>query len=258
MLGDYNRIGIGARIEADGDVWVTVNFLKGPYLAPTPPPAPALELPAIDSWAVTPEGVVTAFGDAPWLGDASHLDLSEPIVGISATPSGDGYWIVARDGGIFTFGDADFLGSTGAIRLNQPIVAMAPTPSGNGYWLTASDGGIFTFGDADFHGSTGALSLVSPVSAMASSPSGNGYWLVAKDGGVFTFGDAVFSGSAAGAGMSADVIGMARGRAGSEIDYWVYSGTGIVRGYGNTDSAPTPEVDPTGRIAGVTVRPSTG
>jgi len=297
MLGDYNRVGIGARVEADGDVWVTVNFLKGPYLAPTPPPAPAVQLPAVDSWAVTPEGVVTAFGAAPWLGDASQFDLTDPIVGISATPSGNGYWLVARDGGIFTFGDAEFHGSTGAIHLNQPIVAMsstptgdgywltaadggiftfgdadfhgstgalqlnmpivamAPTPSGAGYWLTAADGGIFTFGDADFHGSTGALRLVSPVSAMASTPSGKGYWLVAKDGGVFTFGDAVFSGSAAGAGMSGDVIGMARGHVGSEIDYWVYSGTGVARGYGHIDSAPTPELDPSGRIAGVTVRP---
>ena len=298
MLGDYNRVGIGARVEADGDVWVTVNFLKGPYLAPSPPPAPSLELPPVDSWAVTPEGVVTAFGDAPWLGDASELALTDPIVGISATPTGngywlvgqdggiftfgdavfhgstgalrlnqpivamsstptgDGYWLTASDGGIFTFGDADFHGSTGALQLNSPIVAMAPTPSGDGYWLTASDGGIFTFGDAAFHGSTGALRLVSPVSAMASTPSGNGYWLVAKDGGVFTFGDAVFSGSAAGAGMSGDVIGMARGRADSEIDYWVYSGTGIARGYGDVDSAPTPVLDPSGRIAGVTVRPT--
>ncbi len=298
MLGDYNRVGLGSRVESDGDVWVTVNFLKGPYLAPQPVEQPGVEMPPVDSWAVTPEGLVTAFGGAPWLGDTSHLNLNQPIVGITATPSGNGYWLVARDGGIFTFGDARFHGSTGAItlnqpivgmaasptgkgywlvasdggiftfgdarfhgstgaiRLNRPIVAMAPTPTGRGYWMTASDGGIFTFGDAGFHGSTGALDLTSPVTAMTSTPSGRGYWLVARDGGIFTFGDARFAGSASGSGMSGPVIGMVRGKNGSDIDYWVYSGTGRARGYGNVTSAPTPEVDPSGRLAGVTVRPT--
>ena len=41
---------------------------------------------------------------------ASHLN--KPIVGMAATPDGDGYWLVASDGGIFSFGDAAFYGST--------------------------------------------------------------------------------------------------------------------------------------------------
>ncbi|MGH9069183.1 MAG: hypothetical protein ACRD0J_17100, partial [Acidimicrobiales bacterium] len=53
--------------------------------------------------------------------------LAQPIVGISATPSGQGYWMVAADGGVFSFGDATFHGSTGAVHLNRPIVGMAPT-----------------------------------------------------------------------------------------------------------------------------------
>ena len=89
------------------------------------------------------------------------MALNKPIVGMAATPSGNGYWLVASDGGIFSFGDATFHGSTGAIALNKPIVGMAATPSGNGYWLVASDGGIFSFGDATFHGSTGAIALES-------------------------------------------------------------------------------------------------
>jgi hypothetical protein len=51
--------------------------------------------------------------------------LNQPMIAISATPSGNGYWTVASDGGIFTFGDAPFLGSMGGTRLNRPIVAMA-------------------------------------------------------------------------------------------------------------------------------------
>ena len=298
MLGEYNRIGIGARLESDGDVWVTVNFLDGPDLAPLPVEnEPQIELPPVDSWAVTPQGLVTGFGGAPWLGDVSDLALKAPIVGITATrsgngywlvatdggifslgdatylgsmgaialnspivgmaatPSGKGYWLVATDGGVFSFGDAGFHGSTGAIALNSPIVGVAATPSGKGYWLVAADGGVFSFGDAAFHGSAGALKLASPVTAIAATQSGSGYWLVAGDGGVFTYGDARFSGSAAGSSLDGPVIGMAPGSPDSEIDYWIYSGTGRARGYGSVNSTPTDVVDPTGRIAGVTVRP---
>ena len=53
---------------------------------------------------------------------------TDPIVGIAATPTGNGYWLAASDGGIFAFGDARFFGSTGAMRLNRPIVGIAATP----------------------------------------------------------------------------------------------------------------------------------
>ncbi len=104
----------------------------------------------------------------------SGLKLAEPIVGIAATPDGQGYWLVASDGGIFSYGDAMFYGSTGAIHLNAPIVGMAPTPDGHGYWLVASDGGIFTYGDAVFMGSTGAIHLNAPIVGMAIATDGLG------------------------------------------------------------------------------------
>jgi hypothetical protein len=37
--------------------------------------------------------------------------LNEPVVGMAATPSGDGYWLIAGDGGVFAFGDARFIAS---------------------------------------------------------------------------------------------------------------------------------------------------
>ena len=95
---------------------------------------------------------------------AIHLESS--IVGVAATPTGNGYWLVAADGGVFTFGDATFHGSLGAIHLKSPIVGVAPTTTGNGYWLVAADGGVFTFGDATFQGSLGAMSRSTrPLSA---------------------------------------------------------------------------------------------
>ena len=71
------------------------------------------------------EGGIFAFGDAVFRGSTGAIALNRPIVGMAATPSGNGYWLVASDGGIFAFGDAVFRGSTGAIALNRPIVGMA-------------------------------------------------------------------------------------------------------------------------------------
>ncbi|MFC3690382.1 hypothetical protein [Aquipuribacter hungaricus] len=167
-----------------------------------------------NAWAVAPNGRIYSSGAdfsgprANNYGDASSLPLQRPIVGMSATATGEGYWLVASDGGIFTYGDARFHGSTGNLRLNKPIVGMSVTPTGNGYWLVASDGGIFAFGDAQFHGSTGNLRLNKPISGMTVTPSGNGYWMVASDGGVFTFGDAQFRGSAGSYNLAAPIAGM--------------------------------------------------
>ena len=71
------------------------------------------------------------------------MTLNQPIVGMAATPSGNGYWLVASDGGIFSFGDAGFHGSTGAMTLNQPITSVIQTRLG--YDLVAKDGGVFNF-----------------------------------------------------------------------------------------------------------------
>jgi hypothetical protein len=53
------------------------------------------------------------------------MHLNQPIVGMAATPDGQGYWLVAADGGIFSFGDAYFRGSAGNLALNAPVAGMA-------------------------------------------------------------------------------------------------------------------------------------
>jgi peptidoglycan hydrolase-like protein with peptidoglycan-binding domain len=162
-------------------------------------------------WMATARGHVINAGDAPDKGSTGPLN--RPIVGMAATPVGDGYWLVASDGGVFSFGGAAFHGSTGNMTLNEPIVGMAPTPDGRGYWLVASDGGVFTFGDAVFHGSTGAMHLNQPIVGMAATKDGRGYWLAARDGGIFNFGDAPFEGSDGGTPQP-ETVGIAPSGAG--------------------------------------------
>lgn len=182
-------------------------------------------------YVVYGSGRVETRGSASYHGDASHLPLVKPIVGMAVHPSGRGYWLVASDGGVFTFGAAPFYGSAGGLPLVKPIVGMAAHPKGNGYWLVASDGGVFTYGAARFFGSAGGLPLTSPVVGMAARPSGKGYWLVAADGGVFTYGDAPFRGSMGGKVLKRPVTGMA-----STLDgrgYYLVSSDGGVFTFGS-------------------------
>jgi|SRR6266853_3665167 len=57
-------------------------------------------------WVVDSKGGIYPFGSAGGYGSTGGIRLSQPIVGMSATPNGAGYWLVAADGGIFPFGNA--------------------------------------------------------------------------------------------------------------------------------------------------------
>ena len=174
---------------------------------------------------------VFAYGDAAFLGSTGTTQLNQLMVGIAATPSGNGYWTVAADGGIFSYGGAAFAGSMGGTRLNASMVGMAATPSGNGYWTVAADGGMFSFGDAQFFGSTGAMHLNQPVVGMAATPDGGGYWLVARDGGIFAFGDAGFFGSTGAMRLNQPVVGMAAMPDGG--GYWLVASDGGIFSFGD-------------------------
>ncbi len=175
--------------------------------------------------------IILALSITLGLASTTSVALNQPVVGMAATPSGNGYWLMASDGGIFAFGDAAFHGSTGNTALNQPVVGMAATPSGNGYWLVASDGGIFAFGDAGFHGSTGNIALNQPIVGMAAIPTGNGYWLVASDGGIFAFGDAVFYGSTGNIALNQPIVGTAATPSGN--GYWLVASDGGIFTFGD-------------------------
>jgi hypothetical protein len=183
-------------------------------------------------------------GSARFLGSPAGTNLSRPVVGIAATPSGNGYWLVASDGGIFTYGDAHFYGSTGAIHLNQPIVGMAATPTGRGYWLVASDGGIFTYGDAHFSGSLGTHPPAAPVAGIARDRSGRGYVLVDGFGTTSAFGPGLAALGAAHAGIGG-VVGIAAAAGGG---VWFVTAGGAVESVSATGAFSADPNDPATRL----------
>jgi hypothetical protein len=74
---------------------------------------------------VASDGGIFGFGDATFFGSQGGSPINQPVVGMAATPDGNGYWLVASDGGIFAFGDATFYGSMGGSPLNQPVIGIA-------------------------------------------------------------------------------------------------------------------------------------
>jgi len=58
---------------------------------------------------VAADGGIFAFGDASFAGSTGGLRLNQPIVGVTATPTGAGYWLVGANGNIYNFGDAALL-----------------------------------------------------------------------------------------------------------------------------------------------------
>jgi hypothetical protein len=157
---------------------------------------------------VASDGGIFSYGDAQFYGSAASTP-GQDIVGMAATPDGQGYWEVSTTGRVFTFGDATPAGDIPSLglHLNGPIVGITPDPVTGGYWLVGSDGGIFAFG-APFFGSTGSIHLNQPVVAMQSTSDGMGYWFVASDGGIFSYGDAPFRGSMGGQHLNKPMVGM--------------------------------------------------
>ena len=57
-----------------------------------------------------PTAGIFTYGNTAFFGSTGGQPLNKPIVGMAATPDGQGYWFVASDGGIFSYGDAQFYG----------------------------------------------------------------------------------------------------------------------------------------------------
>jgi hypothetical protein len=180
--------------------------------------------------------------------------LSSPVVGMAATPTGNGYWLTTARGAVEDFGTAAFYGSMLDHSLNAPISHIVATPTGGGYWLVAQDGGTFSFGDAYFYGSMGGKPLNAPVVGMAPTPTGKGYWLVAADGGVFSFGAARFSGSMGSKSLNAPVVGIAADP--STGGYWEVATDGGIFSFGAPFFGSTGSLHLNAPVNGMSVMPS--
>jgi hypothetical protein len=182
--------------------------------------------------------------------------LAAPVVGMAATPTGNGYWLTNAAGGVSTHGAAVNYGSLAGTTLAAPITHIVSTPDGGGYWLVAADGGIFTFGDAGFYGSMGGKRLNAPVVDMAPTADGKGYWLVGGDGGIFSFGDATFKGSMGGKPLNKPVVGIAADFATG--GYWEVASDGGVFSFGAPFLGSTGKLHLNEPVNGITATPDDG
>jgi hypothetical protein len=128
---------------------------------------------------------------------STSWSTDEFAIGMSVTPSGNGYWVFTSRGRSLAYGDAtDFQDIVErGITLNQPMIDAAAAVGSNGVYLVAEDGGVFAFGDATFRGSLPGLNITPNESVVGILPQAGGYFLVAADGGVFAFGTTQFQGS---------------------------------------------------------------
>jgi hypothetical protein len=234
---------VGIQVSQSGQNQTLVESWNGGAWSGLPSPTPGALGGSLDGISCTATNHCVAVGSSP---NTSNRDLTlieswdgsswsvvpspnvsiliPPVVGMAATPNGDGYWLVDSSGNVTTHGTAVNYGSMGGTVLNAPITHIVATSDGKGYWLVAADGGTFSFGDARFYGSMGGTRLNAPVVDIAPTPDGKGYWLVASDGGVFSFGDAIFAGSMGNRYLNQPVVGIATDNATG--GYWLVASDG--------------------------------
>ena len=85
---------------------------------------------------------------------------SSDVVGMAATPDGQGYWLVYANGVVATFGDAVNYGDpTGYVNGFNPAATIFPTLDSRGYWVASARGDVFAYGDSPYLGSMAAAGL---------------------------------------------------------------------------------------------------
>lgn len=161
MLGDFNRVGIGA-VWGGGQLWVTFNFIKAPAISGST---------GVSECRSTPGYLLDGFGGI------------HPVGGASALSSPGGYWPgwdIARDLSLDSTGRGFKLDGFGGIH----PVGGAPSIRAGGYWpgwdiatsiatLPGAQGAYVLDGFGGIH----AAGAAPKVSATAYWPG----WRIAKD-----------------------------------------------------------------------------
>lgn len=132
-----------------------------------------------------------SIGAPACFGSMAGHPLSKPVVGVAATPDGQGYWLAAADAGIFTFGDARYLGGGPFSEDGDPTItdfsSFAASTDGGGYLIADASGAfLLNFGDAPYYGLGYTPGNYSPVVGLTSPVVNSGYWEAKRDGSVYS------------------------------------------------------------------------
>jgi hypothetical protein len=185
ILGDYNRVGVGAVRDGSGRLWTTVVFIKGPALASPPPPPP-----------VVPASTFAPFPSAQAFAAQQFVD----VLARQADPAGLLTWTSALSTGSVTPAGmvANLANSAEAGTVVEPVNRLyraffrrSPDAGGVTYWvgrLRAGAGlnqvaGAFA-GSAEFGATYGMLSNQAFVDLVyrnvlnrRADPAGAAYWV---------------------------------------------------------------------------------
>ncbi len=150
-------------LTADGHVFGLGNAQAEGNPTPADAPYAGIATRPAGGYVVTAANNAGAYlfpGNVAELGGGSGTALAATLVGVAASPSGNGTWQTGLDGGVVTTGQttstyAPYYGSVPGEneQLKAPVTAIAGSPDGAGYWLLSADGTVYTFGDAHFYGS---------------------------------------------------------------------------------------------------------
>lgn len=156
ILGDYNRVGVGAARDGAGRVWTAVVFIKGPALSGSAPSAPS--------------GTFAPFSSAQAFANQQFVDLLVR----AADAGGLSSWTNALQSGATTPARmvADLVNSGEAAMLVEPVNRLyaayfqrVPDAAGSRYWVDrlragAGLGAVSSSfaGSAEFIGTYGTLS----------------------------------------------------------------------------------------------------
>lgn len=142
ILGDYNRAGVGAARGADGRLWTTVVFIKGPALAASAAPAPALRCPPPGGGSTATSNSIARLYRAYFLRDADK--------------SGQDYWLEKYRSGELCLedisgsfaGSPEFRSRYGSLDIPRfvrlvylNVLEREPDPSGYTYWANRLSSG---------------------------------------------------------------------------------------------------------------------
>jgi len=205
-------------------------------------------------WELRNNGQVFGFGDArreklsttnPGSPDPNHGGSSSNVNAVAINghpPAGNGYWVLHSDGRVIAYGDAEHYGDwkTQGVSGNGAR-DMAPTPSGEGYWILGQNGVVRAYGDAVHQGNVTVTGNNYAQSIESHPTDAGGYWIMKEEGQVTAVGSvSTYAHNGPGTGTAPYGINLEEHeyftrirRTSTGAGYWVVSGSGKVRSFGD-------------------------